>query len=267
MRMSGRSMVTWSVRHVVLEVRVDRRLHRRGAGLHVGDEGQQRPLVVGLGEALAVQDPAGLEHAVGQQEAIGGDQLDPRMVRPAAEQGLEHAGGGGLAHRHRTGDPDDERHLLGRATEEHVGDAVQVLGRRHVQVEQAGQRQVDLGDLVEVEGVVDPAQVLDVLGRQGQRRRSTQPRPLLAVEADPGGDGLVEHGPSGGGGSAPTVVPPPRAPTPTTAGCVRPGRGTRRPAAESCGRGCPHVRWGLRRGQPPTQRRVTPWRCREPRAC
>ena len=50
---------------VVDEVGVRRRLDLVLAGLDVDDELQQRLAVVGLGEALAVQDPAALELGVG----------------------------------------------------------------------------------------------------------------------------------------------------------------------------------------------------------
>ena len=81
-----------------MEVRVDRRFHARNAGFHVGEEVQKPSEVEALGKALAVHDLAPLELDVGQQEAVGGELVDARMIGPAREQRLEHAGGGALAH-------------------------------------------------------------------------------------------------------------------------------------------------------------------------
>ena len=68
--------------------------------------------------------PALLEHRVGAEEAVGGHEVDAGVVGPAGQQGLEHAGGGALAHRHAAPEADDERHRLERPTEERVGGAV-----------------------------------------------------------------------------------------------------------------------------------------------
>ena len=91
-------------------MRVDRCGDLGHPGLHGREEAQQGPLVVGLGEALAVQDPAPLQLGVRQQEAVGRDEVDPRVVRPAGEQLAQHARRGALADRDAAGDPDDERH-------------------------------------------------------------------------------------------------------------------------------------------------------------
>ena len=61
---------------VVDQVGVRRRLDLVLAGLDVHHEPQQRPAVVGLREALAVQQAAALELGVGVEEAVGGDQRD-----------------------------------------------------------------------------------------------------------------------------------------------------------------------------------------------
>ena len=95
--------------HVVDEVGVRRRLDLVLAGLDVDDEAQQRPAVVGLREALAVQEAAALELGVGVEEAVGGDQRDVGVLGPVREHLLQHAGGGGLADRDRAGEADHER--------------------------------------------------------------------------------------------------------------------------------------------------------------
>ena len=98
--------------HVVGEVGVDRRLDLVLAGLDVDDEAQQGAAVVGLREALALQQPAALELGVRVEEAVGGHQRDVGVLGPVREHLLEHAGGRRLADRHRAGQPDHERRAL-----------------------------------------------------------------------------------------------------------------------------------------------------------
>ena len=59
---------------------------------------------------------------------------------------------------------------------------VQVLRRGDVQVEQPGERQVDGGDLVEVDALVDAAERLEVVLAERQRGGGAQRSPLVAVE-------------------------------------------------------------------------------------
>ena len=61
-------------------------------------------------------------------------------------------------------------------------------GRADVEVEQTGQREVDRGHLVEVDALVDPAQLLQVGFAQRHRRRRPESRPVVAPDRDePGG--------------------------------------------------------------------------------
>ena len=144
-------------------------------GLHVGDEAGQRPPVVGLGEALARHQPAALELGVGQQEAVGGDQLDPRVLGPAGQQRLQQPGGGGLADRDAARDADDERGArlavaVARAARKVFSAPRRPRGRGDVQVEQPGERQVDVRDLVQVD-------------RRRRGRAAARPRPRSAAAA------------------------------------------------------------------------------------
>ena len=61
--------------NVVLHVGVDRCHDLRCPGLHVHDEFQQGLAVIGLREALAVQDAVFLEHGIGIQETVSGHQV------------------------------------------------------------------------------------------------------------------------------------------------------------------------------------------------
>ena len=98
--------------HVVLEVGVDRCRDLVLAGLDVDDELEQRPPVVRLGEALALEQTAALELGVGVEEAVGRDQRDVGVLGPVRQQLAQQPRGGRLADRDRTGDADDERRAL-----------------------------------------------------------------------------------------------------------------------------------------------------------
>ena len=133
--------------------------------------------------------PARLEHGLRQQEAVGRDQVDLRVARPARQQRLQHARGRALPHRHAAGDADDERHARALGSEERGGGAVQVLRRADVEIQQARQRQVDVGDLVERHPLVEADEASQLRLGQRQRRRRAQPRPLGAGELDEPRDG------------------------------------------------------------------------------
>ena len=185
---------------VVDEVGVDRRLDLVLAGLDVDDEPEQRLAVVGLREALALHQAAALELGVGEQEAVGGHQRDRRVLGPVREHLLQHPGGGRLADRHRAGQPDHERRARGvGAVEELLLAAVQPAGGLDVHAEQAGQREVDLLDLVEVELVTQAPQPVDLLGAERLRRRRRQCGPGGPVELDVRGALGAVLAPGGGG--------------------------------------------------------------------
>ena len=61
---------------------------------------------------------------------------------------------------------------------------VQLLRRRHVQVQQPGERQVDGGNLVELDALVDAAQRVEILRAQRQRGRGAEVCPLVAPEGE-----------------------------------------------------------------------------------
>jgi len=72
-------------------VGVDRRRDARLARLDVHDEAQQGPLVVALGEALALHQAQPLEFPVGQEEAVRRDEVDLAVRVAVAEEFLEEA--------------------------------------------------------------------------------------------------------------------------------------------------------------------------------
>ncbi|KKM59257.1 hypothetical protein VT69_02950 [Yersinia pestis] len=64
---------------------VERHTHLRGSTFDFGNESQEGPAVVRLGEAFAAHQTAALELVVGEQKPIGGHQLDSGRVVPAGE--------------------------------------------------------------------------------------------------------------------------------------------------------------------------------------
>ena len=171
------------------------RLDDRGTRLDLLDEVEQRPAVVGLGEALALQEVPPLELGVGVEEAVGGDELDPGRVRPAAHQLAQDAGRRRLADRHRPGDADDEGGDGERLAEEVAGRLPQAVDRLDVEVQQPRERQVDVLDLAQVQPVAEAAQPGDVVLAQAHRVVLAQPGPGGAVEVDVRGrrgPGLVD---------------------------------------------------------------------------
>jgi hypothetical protein len=65
---------------------------------------------------------------------------------------------------------------------------MQLGGGPHMQVEQAGQRQVDRANLVEVDLVPEAAKCMELLSRQRQGRRgvtfASETGPCFAIELD-----------------------------------------------------------------------------------
>src|SRR4029450_4804536 len=105
----------------------------------------QSPLVVGLGEALPVQDAPAAQLGKWEQKAIGRDQLHRRVVWPAGGQLPEDACRGRLAGGDRGGCTPEKGGRL----------SVQLLASCHVQVQQARKWQVQIGDLEEVDRLAE----------------------------------------------------------------------------------------------------------------
>src|SRR4051812_37789862 len=106
------------------------------------------------------------------------------MVGPPRQQRLQDSSERALADRDAPGNADDVRDLRRRRAEELARRLVQLLRRRHVQVQQPGQRQVDGGNLVERDALVDATQRGQIVLVQGQRCCGAELGPLLAPEVD-----------------------------------------------------------------------------------
>ena len=163
---------------VVDDVAVDGRPDLGLAALHPREERQQPARVVALGEALAVHDAAVPEHGVRVEEAVGGDEVDLRVVGPPLEEGLEDAGERALADGDAAGDADHVRHLGRERAEERRRHLLEVLGGGDVEVQQAGEREVDVGHLVERHLLVEAPELFEVVLAQRQRGGGAQGRPL-----------------------------------------------------------------------------------------
>ena len=76
------------------------------------EEAHEAADVVALREALALHQAALLQHLVGKEKSVGGDQVDRWMVGPLFEQRLQDASERALAHRDAAGDADTDQDLL-----------------------------------------------------------------------------------------------------------------------------------------------------------
>lgn len=82
---------------VIDQVGVDGGLDLLVAGADIGDKLHQMADVIRLGESLATHQATGFQLLVGKQEAVGGDQLHPGVLRPALQQCLKDTGRGALS--------------------------------------------------------------------------------------------------------------------------------------------------------------------------
>ncbi len=134
---------------VVDEMGVNGGLDFLVAGADVGDKLHQMADVVGLREPLAAHQAALFQHLVGVEKAVGGDQLHPRVLRPALQQRLHDARRGALAACHTAGDADDVGALAARLTEELFQHPAAALLGLDVEIEQTGEGQIDLFHLLQ----------------------------------------------------------------------------------------------------------------------
>ena len=169
---------------VVGDVVVDGRAYAVPAPLDRPEEVDEGVAVVGLGESLALHEPAPLQLRVRIEEPVGRHQLHPRRRGPATQELAQKAGRRRLADRHRPGDADDEGGAALLQPEERRCLGVQSpdLGRVHLQ--ERRQRTVDGVRLAQVDGVSQGGQAPDVGMRQGQWRRLGQRGPLVVAEGD-----------------------------------------------------------------------------------
>ena len=116
------------------------------------------------------------------------------MVGPAGEQRLQDAGERALADGDAAGDADHVRHPRRHRAEERRRHPGEVLRRADVQVQQARQREVDGRHLVEVDALVDAAQLGEVVLTEGERGGRPQGGPVVATDREEPALGLDHSG-------------------------------------------------------------------------
>ena len=163
---------------------IDRGLDHGLPGFYLGDKAHEVAAVVGFREALALHDAALFQHRLGVEEAVGGDKVHPRVRVPPLQQDLQNARRGGLAHSHRSRQPDDEGHVPGVSTDEGFGRFGQLLPRPYLEVNQARQWQVDVLDFLQVEVLADPGERLQFRLREHLGHGGAACAPILAVEVE-----------------------------------------------------------------------------------
>jgi hypothetical protein len=140
---------------VIEQMRIHRRAHLIGSRFDRRDEPHQPAAIVALRKTFAVHEVSPRQFGVRVEEAVGGDEVDAGMVLPPRQQRLQHAGRRGLADGDAARHPDDERHravgILLRLAEEFGGGREQSLARGHLQMDEPGQRQIDLFDFQQVQ--------------------------------------------------------------------------------------------------------------------
>ncbi len=106
------------------------------------------------------------------------------MIGPAPEQRLEQAGDRALARGDAAADADHVGNACGVVTQEGLGDHPQVTGRGEPEVQEPGEREVDVFHLAQLERLVEPPERLDIGLGERERRRGAERTPLGAVEVD-----------------------------------------------------------------------------------
>ena len=163
-------------------MRIDRDFQYRLSRFEIPQELEQCPKVVAFRKAFSVHEPSGLEHAVGVQESVGGHQIYLGMVWPARQQGLDYARGSTLAHSDATGNGNHIRDRGGQGAEERIRRLTESLSRCDIEIQQAGQRQIDKRDFFKGDAFVDAPEFTEVRFRQGKRRLSPKSAPLFLVK-------------------------------------------------------------------------------------
>jgi len=169
---------------VVHHVAIHRSSDHGCAAFEFAEKLQQSLGVVTFGEALAVHNAAVFEHAVGVQEAVGCDEPHLWMIGPTRQQCLQDSGEGALAHGHAAGHADHVGDLRAHRAQEGRAHLLQVLRGADIQVQQAGEREIDRGNFVEIDALVDASQLNEIGFSQREWSGRTQHRPLVAIEGD-----------------------------------------------------------------------------------
>ena len=170
-------ILTW--KNIVLNVRIKRCRHTTNAGFHIAEEAQQLIGIESLGETLAAHQSAFFQFGIGIKKAVGRQQINARMIRPARKKRFQDTCRRTFADRHRSGDTNNKRHLAVLAAEELQRNGMQLLLRRDIEIEEARQRQINLFDLIDGQLFDNARELFELVRLKRHRRIGTQPRPLF----------------------------------------------------------------------------------------
>src|SRR5690606_18506087 len=120
---------------------------------------------------LAVHDASSRELRIGEQEAIGGHELNSWGVGPASKKFAQNARGGRFSYGNGTCNSDDKRCAGTPLAQKAAGRCVQPFGSDRVQAEELAERKVDLGDFSRVEKVTNALQPRQFLWAKRLLRR------------------------------------------------------------------------------------------------
>src|SRR5690606_9772770 len=101
---------------------------------------------------------------------------------PSGQQRVEQPGRGRLADRDAAGDAQDVRHGPLGPPEELAQHAAALLGSGEMEVEEPRQRQVDVGDFGQIDGVVHAAELFQLVRGESQGRVLAERAPLLPAQ-------------------------------------------------------------------------------------
>jgi hypothetical protein len=156
--------------------------HAGLAGLEVCNEAHEARQIVGLREAFPRQQSALLEDAPWIEKAIGGDEVYLEVFRPARQQFAKNSSGRTFPHRDTARQPDEVRDLGRPVAEECRSRLVEDLCCGDVEIEEPGEREIDVGDLADRSPLVEAPQMQQVFGGQRQGSIGAQARPFCPSE-------------------------------------------------------------------------------------
>ena len=126
--------------NIVGQMGIDRSLNLVGTCFDGGQKMYKAAKIVALWKTLALHQPSLLKNGVRIQKAIGCNQLNPGVIRPASQNGLQYAGKRTLAHSNAACYRNDKRRSNDRSPEKRISHKTEILCRLHMQVEEARQR-------------------------------------------------------------------------------------------------------------------------------